>query len=532
MSLFYDTSNPDSLEMLLRKAHAIHTVNKENIEYIQARKGQQVILKHQYSLETKPHSSKKQKTQYMVNQDDDLFQLVDKATTRGVDEIVATWSYLGQPLTKESIAIDDFMNRTLIRYYDLLRLHDEYGGLLDKYSRILTDVTESRIAVEIVMRNLEILQVAIGEIHAQVLDEVDSMKVNDAVMSLMKDLSKSVASFQSKASGLGLNIDVHSRISENIETDGVLEFSDCRALKCKYTLSEHTRAICALQPYVLNNKQYLASASGNKTIRLWDLSGNSLVATLYGHTRCIRAMVLYVHNGIHMLASASDDRTIKLWNLSQKNKVKTLHDNWTSSLAVYKENCKTILISGSQEKTIELWDIDIYTTIRTLHGHEGEVRTLCVYNHGDKPYLASGSTDRSIKIWSLRDYTLINNISEDVGFISPLLIVDYRGTQTLACGDNDGKIKLRSLDNYQCIKTIDAHTKFIRCLDVIKCNGKICLVSGSNDNTIEVWDLQSNSRITGLNNYKATCSLKAFMNGDRACLANGDDYGKIKLWME
>ena len=56
-------TNPDSIHILLQKAHAINTVNQENLDFIQSRKGQKVVTKRQYSIQTKPSTAKKQKAQ-------------------------------------------------------------------------------------------------------------------------------------------------------------------------------------------------------------------------------------------------------------------------------------------------------------------------------------------------------------------------------------------------------------------------------------------------------------------------------------
>ena len=58
----------------------------------------------------------------------------------------------------------------------MIRLHSEYDRLLKQYTRLLTDEPECRVAVEGVLRNVEVLQVAIGEIHEQTLEAVDSEK--------------------------------------------------------------------------------------------------------------------------------------------------------------------------------------------------------------------------------------------------------------------------------------------------------------------------------------------------------------------
>ena len=63
------------------------------------------------------------------------------------------------------------------RFDDLIRLVASYDTLLEKYELVLKDVEESRAAAEVVLRNAEILQVALGEVHKQVLDAIDPVNV-------------------------------------------------------------------------------------------------------------------------------------------------------------------------------------------------------------------------------------------------------------------------------------------------------------------------------------------------------------------
>jgi WD40 repeat protein len=57
--------------------------------------------------------------------------------------------------------------------------------------------------------------------------------------------------------------------------------------------------------------RYVASASSDRTVKLWEVATKREVTTLFGHGQLVGAVALSA-NGRY-LASGSDDRTVKLW---------------------------------------------------------------------------------------------------------------------------------------------------------------------------------------------------------------------------
>src|SRR5262249_39221035 len=100
--------------------------------------------------------------------------------------------------------------------------------------------------------------------------------------------------------------------------------------------------------------QVLASASSDRTVRLWDPNTGTTVANLSSHSDWVRA-VAFSPDG-QVLASASDDRTVRLWDPNTGTSRATLsgHSDWVWAVAFSLDG--QVLASASSDGTVRLWD--------------------------------------------------------------------------------------------------------------------------------------------------------------------------------
>ena len=140
----------------------------------------------------------------------------------------------------------------------------------------------------------------------------------------------------------------------------------------------------------------IATASEDKTAKLWDWHGN-LITSLNGHQDVVKAIAFSPHS--NLVATASYDKTVKLWNTQGKN-IATLKEHNHSVTALDISDDGKLMATGDVNGTIKLWELDEdkITVKQSIKAHTDAVRKV-VFSPLDRGIIASGSEDNTIKLW-------------------------------------------------------------------------------------------------------------------------------------
>ena len=198
------------------------------------------------------------------------------------------------------------------------------------------------------------------------------------------------------------------------------------------TLRGHSAIICSL---VLLSDGKLVSSSGDKTIKLWNITTGVCEKTLIDeHADMIFALAV-LPNG--QLASSAVD-TIKLWDLSTSLCTEELKgDGDTQAIYSLTASPNGQLLSG-HNKIIKIWNLKTYQCETILTGHTQDIQSLVVLN--DETTLASSSRDCTIKLWDLPSGQLIQTLTGHDGPVNQLAIM--ADEQLISCSDfPDGTLK-------------------------------------------------------------------------------------------
>ncbi|EFQ31727.1 WD domain-containing protein [Colletotrichum graminicola M1.001] len=178
------------------------------------------------------------------------------------------------------------------------------------------------------------------------------------------------------------------------------------------SLKGHTKATTLGS--LLGNNTKVASYSDGSSAKIWDKATGRCLKTLEGHRgrvtsisitgRCLQTRKdqrdrrpSYSSVDSILLASASVDKTIKVWDIATGQCLHTLHGHKKYSGAVAFSSDGTQLASISRDGTARIWDVATGKCLQTL-GHDGWPCSVAFSNNGTQPALSSGDT---IMIWDI-----------------------------------------------------------------------------------------------------------------------------------
>jgi len=181
----------------------------------------------------------------------------------------------------------------------------------------------------------------------------------------------------------------------------------------------------------------LASASQDKTGKLWDVQTGELQRTLTGH-EFIVAAVAFSPDGQTLVSGGWDD-TVRFWDVNTGKLRRTIRTaNAVFALAMSPDG--RLLASGGRsnehpENNLELWDMPTGKPRGLLKGHTDAVFSLAFSPDGS--ILASGSGDYTVKLWDPQSGTVKQTLTGEPGMGQvPVVAFSPRGALLAVVGLN------------------------------------------------------------------------------------------------
>ncbi|CAL9521926.1 hypothetical protein SUDANB140_03872 [Streptomyces sp. enrichment culture] len=230
--------------------------------------------------------------------------------------------------------------------------------------------------------------------------------------------------------------------------------------------------------------------------RLISIVNAPLATPLLGHTGAVY-LTSFSPDG-RLLATASYDRTVRLWDVSEPARPRPLgkpltgHGSWVST-AVFSPD-GTTLASASDDGTIRLWDVRDPGRPRPLgtpvQGHGGTVYLLAFSPDGHT--LASAHDDHAVRLWDVREPGRPEALETLTGAGAAVRSVAFSTDgHTLAAGGDDDTVRLWDVTDPSSPGVLGAplegHGALVHSV-AFSPDGRT-LASGSADDTVRLWDV-------------------------------------------
>jgi len=300
-------------------------------------------------------------------------------------------------------------------------------------------------------------------------------------------------------------------------------------LPCKEiaVLTKHSDEVWFVQ--FSHNGKYLASASKDRTVRIWDTRSVPFqnIAVFNGHTESLSYLSWSPDDS--MLLSCGNDRAVCLWELSSSSRKHTLtkHAEGVTCCAWLPDS--TQFVTGGTDRNIHLWNADSGSCTHTFV-QGGRINDLAITPDGTKMVVLC--SEKKITVYNLIERVKVYEIQETENSTSvsmspdgSLILVNL-SSATLPSEIHAWNIHTRKRVMRYCgLKQI----RFV----IRSCFGGVnsmFVVSGSEDNQIYLWNRQNGELLEVFSGHEATVNSVSWNPQHPALFASASDDRTIRIW--
>jgi len=278
-----------------------------------------------------------------------------------------------------------------------------------------------------------------------------------------------------------------------------------RMMSAVSTLVGHSRGINDVA-WSSVTAEYMATASDDKTLRLWDVATGDALVEFRGHTNFVFSIGFNPHS--NLLVSGSFDETIKIWDVRTGNCLNTIpaHSDPVTSVQFNRDG--TCIASASHDGLIRIWDTATGECLKTIFAEGNPPVSFARFTPNAK-FILSSTLDSKLRLWDITSNS--NNTLQRPKFTKfhrhsgAKCIKTYTShvntkycsfsafslsnplRQAILCGSEDNKAYLYDLQTRNVLQVLHGHTDSV--LAVAAHDTKEVLATGgmTNDRTVRFW---------------------------------------------
>lgn len=276
----------------------------------------------------------------------------------------------------------------------------------------------------------------------------------------------------------------------------------------EYEIQQISQDHFGVNAVVRLDENRIVYASGDGTLKIWNLQTGKLEQTLQGHEGEVTSVAILDNERI---VSASDDHSLIVWNWQTGKIMQILrgHKSGVNSVTVLDRDH---IVSACGDETLKVWDLRIGKVEYTLTGHARGINAVSVL---DDKRLLSASDDETLKLWNLATDIVEQHQFGHEFSIYDLLVVDENDVVSASA---DGKFKIWDLSTGEIKQTINYMEDFNA---TVKLDDQH-IVSSSDEGTLKIWNLQTGEAEQIFTLYAHNIRVMAVLGLERVVFSSND----------
>jgi len=255
------------------------------------------------------------------------------------------------------------------------------------------------------------------------------------------------------------------------------------------------------------NGKWIASASYDRTVQLWDTTNGKQLLTYKEHRNRVNALGWSPDN--MRLASASDDGTVRIWNPTTGTTLFTYQGHsgpvnalsWSPFLSTYSGGLPSHIASAGADKTVHVWDATTGIVQYIFRNHSDALHAVAW--SPDRKHIASAGEDRNVLLWypvkeppKKSFFNTLTSILSTQRDVLPLRGHEGRvnsiawssDSRYIASASSDQRILIHDAVTGTTLYSYGSRSKGMKNCVSWSPNGKH-LASGGNDKTVDIWSM-------------------------------------------
>ncbi|PSC73673.1 autophagy-related 16 [Micractinium conductrix] len=250
----------------------------------------------------------------------------------------------------------------------------------------------------------------------------------------------------------------------------------------------------------------LASGGADKTVKIWEPSTATPLATLHGSFEGINAVAFT--SDARLVLAAENKLAVRAWDVSSGRLRLSLtgHQNKVTGVACSPADANVVATCAA-DRTIKLWGLEKGFAVRTLM-HHSTCNTLALSSDG--ALIASGHFDGALRFWDVRSGRQAHEVAGLHSQQITSVCLGASGSMVLTCG-KDNLLRCVDVRRFEVRHTLSAPAFTVGGAWTSAClsPSEQQAAAGSADGTIFLWDVPKGSVAARLREPKQAHSAVA-----------------------